>query len=90
MTHPVVKDNTTTYWIDFKYLSYLRYFFYQWEILNRLNYVNEEKLTKSMIASTQAKIDKAMEESQRMIAESLNRQKDIILRLDGDVSDKSS
>lgn len=82
-THPCYRgDDGEYYLVDFRYREYLKYYFYQKKLVDRLSYLSEEMLTKEIIGDVQTKIDEIREEANNQIQKTLDLQEEIILRME--------
>lgn len=76
-----LSESKELYLIDFRFIDYLQYMIYTREIYNKISYVAEIKITKEIAEAMQERLQAILDESQKKIEESLDTQKDIILRL---------
>lgn len=79
-------DEKKYYLVSFRYLDYIKYYFYQREIQNRLSFASEEKITKAIVGDVQSKIDALVAESEKNINDTLKLQEKIILRMSNESS----
>lgn len=90
-THPVFydKDEEIFYLVDFRYLEFIHYYYYERRIRDRISFLSEEKMTKAIVGDVQSKIDALVEESEKHIKDTLKLQEKIVLRMSGEDKEES-
>lgn len=86
LSHPAIykEDEERYYVIDFRPISYLKYFFYNNKIKDRISLISENLITETIVEDIQAKLDAIIDRSQKQIEESLKMRDEIVLRLHTD------
>lgn len=92
ITHPCYVDekNNSFSMIKFGFLDYIRYYFYKNTIIRVLCSLDEQEISMAIVGDIREKIDRIAAEANRDIQKTLDLQKEIMLRLSDEESERRS
>ena len=76
--------------IEFGFLDYIQYYFYKNGIIKTLCFLDEQEISMAIVGDIREKIDRIAAEANRDIQKTLDLQKEIMLRLSDEESERRS
>ena len=76
--------------IEFGFLDYIQYYFYKNGIIKTLCFLDEQEISMAIVGDIREKIDRIAAEANRDIQKTLDLQKEIMLHLSDEESERRS